>query len=135
MLIAIYSTPAIPSSIIRLTALFPPPPTPTTIIFAANSAFPDFISNKAAPPSSCFYSFIIIYFYPILYNTHLPANNQENICSFFRIFGVPFRTKRTSALRKNFLSFFLCFLFLLLRFAFQYYFIAFPKIFHMYRPT
>ena len=33
VLIAINSTPAICSSIIRFTALLPPPPTPTTIIF------------------------------------------------------------------------------------------------------
>jgi hypothetical protein len=32
--------------------LFPPPPTPTTMIFAANSEFSDLISNKAAPPLS-----------------------------------------------------------------------------------
>ena len=45
------STPCIPSSIIRLTALFPPPPTPITKIFAAKSASFVFISNNVAPPS------------------------------------------------------------------------------------
>ncbi len=33
--------PAMPSSIIRLTALLPPPPTPTTLIRAKDSIFGD----------------------------------------------------------------------------------------------
>jgi len=45
------STPLIPSSIIRLTALLPAPPTPTIKIFAADSTSLDNISNKTLPPS------------------------------------------------------------------------------------
>ena len=51
VLIPINSTPAISSSIIRLTALLPAPPTPTTIILAEFSASFIFISNKILPPS------------------------------------------------------------------------------------
>ena len=57
VLIAINSTPAICSSIIRLTALFPPPPTPTTMIFAAASDSFVLISSKGF---SSFVSILII---------------------------------------------------------------------------
>ena len=50
VLIPIKSTPSILSSIILFTALLPAPPTPTTIILAADSASFVFISNKGSPP-------------------------------------------------------------------------------------
>ncbi len=46
VLAPINSTPVIASSIIRFTALFPAPPTPTTIILAAASVSFDLISSK-----------------------------------------------------------------------------------------
>ena len=56
VLIAINSTPSTFSSIIRFTALFPAPPTPTTIIFAFVLSSLDFISSKAASSFIFFYS-------------------------------------------------------------------------------
>ena len=50
VLIPTNSTPPMPSSTMRLTALFPAPPTPITTILAEDSASFDMISNKTLPP-------------------------------------------------------------------------------------
>ena len=69
VLIPINSTPPIFSSIIRLTALFPAPPTPITIIFALASASVVFISSKVLPPLS-FQIFLNLYKKPIILNSY-----------------------------------------------------------------
>ena len=57
VLTLINSTPATPSLIILSTALFPAPPTPTTIILQAPDSLSSFISNKA---SSSYTYYIVI---------------------------------------------------------------------------
>ena len=93
VLMPINSTPAMFSSIMRLTALFPAPPTPTTIILAAFSDSFILISNKIHILllfpyyhfKPCFHSIINVNFSSISGLTNTIFDFTKNINTFFYI--------------------------------------------------